>query len=118
ESHEQHAARSRLDVLLCKIGLASLECTGERVAESVDDRADRNLSEWTAEALGEPSRVGPCLFRRIPGRHRHAMHTLRSERLRRQCGGHGGIDSARDADDDLAKAVLPHVVAEPELEGA
>ena len=44
------------------------------------------------------------------------MHAIGAERLRRERGDERRVDPARDADDDLAEAVLAHVVGEPELE--
>ena len=45
------------------------------------------------------------------------MDALRAERLDRERGGQRGVDPARDADQDLAEAVLVDVVTQPELQG-
>ena len=44
------------------------------------------------------------------------MHAFRAERLDRERGRQRRVDAARDADDDLAEAVLVDVVAQRELE--
>ena len=44
------------------------------------------------------------------------MDTTRSERLRGERSGERRVDPSRDADHDVAEAVLLHVVAEAELE--
>ena len=46
------------------------------------------------------------------------MHALGAERLCGEGGGERRVDSAGDPEDDIVEAVLRHVVAEAELEGA
>src|SRR5207244_5106785 len=53
---------------------------------------------------------------RVARRHRHAVDPPGTERLDRERGGERRVDPSRDADDDLAEAVLVHVVAQAELE--
>ena len=44
------------------------------------------------------------------------VDAIRAQRFDRERRRERGIDAAREADDDVAEAVLRHVVAEPELE--
>ncbi len=44
------------------------------------------------------------------------MDAVGAERLDTERGGERGVDPARDADHDVAEAVLRHVVVQPELE--
>ena len=48
--------------------------------------------------------------------HRHAVDAFGAECVDAQRRCHGGVDPARDADDDLGETVLLDVVAEPEDE--
>ena len=93
------------------------ECLLERLAERVDDLADRDLHEWTAEALGQPARIRARALRGVARGHRDAVHVLRSECLRREGRGHRGVDPSRHAHHHFPEAVLADVVPEPELEG-
>ena len=88
----------------------------ERGGERLDHRLDRDLAEVDAERLGEPSRVAARALRRVARRHRDAVHALGAERLDAERRGQRRVDAARDADHDVAEAVLRHVVVQPELE--
>ena len=116
QRHQQHAADPRLQVLLGQIGLPPLERLGEDARECLDDGLDPDLAEIAVQPFREPARVLTCRLRRVTRGHRHAVHALGPERFGRKRGGDRRIDATRDADHDLAEAVLRNVVAEAELE--
>src|SRR5256714_711589 len=113
ERHRERPPDPRLEVLLRDVRLAPGEGIGEHAGVGLDHGLDRQLAKAAAEVLGEPARVGPRLLRGIAGRHRDAMNALGPERLDRECGRDGGVDPARDADDDGLEPVLRDVVAQP-----
>ena len=73
---------------------------------------------WVPRLLCNPPRILASLVRRVPRGHGDEMHSLGPEHLRRERSRDRGVDSARDAKDDLAEPVLRHVVGEAELERA
>ena len=89
ERHQEHSSYARLDVLLGEVRLATGECVCERLREGVDDRADRDLHEGTAEILRQPARIRTGRFGGVARRHRNAVDPLRPERFRGQCCGDG-----------------------------
>ena len=82
------------------------------------DAGYRDFDNAYAEIPADDPRVAERLSRRVRGRHRDADDAIRAERV----GGHGrdegGIDPAAHAENDLREAVLVHVVARAENEGA
>ena len=116
QRHQQHAADAGLEVLLGQVAIEVVEARRERLLEGGDDLVDRQLAEVDPEALREPPRVAAGALRREPRRHRDAVHPLGAERLDRERRGQRRVDPAGQPDDDVAKAVLLHVVAQPELE--
>ena len=109
--HQQHAASPCLDVLFREVGLGSGERFLERLFERIDDFADRDLDEWTAKALGKPAGVRTRTLRGVARAHRDAVHALRPECLRREGGGHRGVDPSRHADHHFLEPVLADVVS-------
>ena len=97
-------------------GLAPGERAGERVFEARHDPLDRQLEELGAEALGEQPGVALRSLGAVARRHRDAVHPLGPQRLASDRRRQGRVDPSRNAQDDVREAVLPHVVAEPELE--
>ena len=92
------------------------KCSAQRAGVGVDHRLDRDLAEVDPERLGEPLCVAARRVRRVARRHRHAVHPLGAERLDAQRRRQRRVDAARQADHDVAEAVLGHVVVQAELE--
>jgi hypothetical protein len=88
-------------------GIAPLERRAEHVEIRLERRLDRDRAEVDAEVLGEQLGIGLRVVARVPGRHRHPVDVLGSERVDGEAGDDRGVDAARQPD---------HHVAEPFFE--
>ena len=118
ESHQQDAAGARLDVLFGGVGRQRVEERPQHRLESLHRRLDRDLVELKAEQSGAFGRILQAFPAGVGGRHHHAAHLIRPERVRGDRRRQRRVDAAGEPDDDTGKAVLSDIVAQAENEGA
>ena len=102
----------------CRFSAASPSRPSSAAWNAVTIVLDRDLAEVAAEGLREPPRVGARALGGVARRHRDAVHALRPERVDRERRDERRVDAAREAEHDVAEAVLAHVVAQREHERA
>ena len=118
--HQDHAANTRLQVLISEIADVDLligEVWGEHPGEGLVSRFDRDGVGGDTEIRCELFGVGDRVVARVARGHQHAEDVFGAERFRRDGGDDRGIDTTGEPETGLGEPGLAHIVASAEDEG-
>ncbi len=116
ECHQEIPADPRLQVLLRDVGRGGAELSLQRLVVSPHHSLDRKLAQVRAKPRRELPRVLLCGARGVRRGHHDDAHAIRPQGVRRKARDERRVDTPREAQADVAKAVLLDVITQSQAE--